>query len=84
MTPLNNLQETPGNIRADHHCSTRAIFLQGHPLNNLPESLVLARKIQFKNKFKLPTKSSSMLLLVDRSRILVDPDIFPTSSHQQG
>ena len=30
------LQETPGNIRADDHRSTRTIRLQDHPLNNLP------------------------------------------------
>ena len=34
--PPHPLQETPGNIRADHHRSTRTIFLQDHPLNNLP------------------------------------------------
>ena len=34
--PPHALQETPGNIRADHHRSTRTIFLQDHPLNNLP------------------------------------------------
>ena len=31
------LQETPGNIRADDHRSTRTIYLQNHPLNNLPD-----------------------------------------------
>ena len=30
------LQETPGNIRADDHRSTRILHLQNHPLNNLP------------------------------------------------
>ena len=35
--PPHALQETPGNIRADHHRSTRTIFLQDHPLNNLPD-----------------------------------------------
>ena len=30
------LQETPGNIRADDHRSTRTLYLQNHPLNNLP------------------------------------------------
>ena len=29
------LQETPGNIRADHHRGTRTLFLQDHLLNNL-------------------------------------------------
>ena len=28
------LQETPGNIRADDHRSTRTLYLQNHPLNN--------------------------------------------------
>ena len=36
--PPHTLQETPGNIRADHHRSTRTIFLHDHPLNNLPWS----------------------------------------------
>ena len=36
--PPHTLQETPGNIRADHHRSTRTLFLQDHPLNNLPGS----------------------------------------------
>ena len=31
------LQEILGNIRADHHRSTRTLRLQNHPLNNLPE-----------------------------------------------
>ena len=39
--PPHTLQETPGNIRADHHRSTRTIFLQDHPLNNLPGSPTL-------------------------------------------
>ena len=30
------LQETPGNMRAGHHRSTRTLHLQNHPLNNLP------------------------------------------------
>ena len=34
--PPHRLQETPGNIRADHHRSTRTLCLQDHPLNNLP------------------------------------------------
>ena len=33
--PPHPLQETPGNIRADHHRGTRTLFLQDHPLNNL-------------------------------------------------
>ena len=41
--PPHTLQETPGNIRADHHRSTRTIFLQDHPLNNLPCLAVPAR-----------------------------------------
>ena len=41
--PPHPLQETPGNIRADHHRSTRTIFLQDHPLNNLPWSASTAR-----------------------------------------
>ena len=34
--PPHALQETPGNIRADHHRSTRTLCLQDHLLNNLP------------------------------------------------
>ena len=30
------LQETPGNIRADDHRSTRILHLQNHPLNKFP------------------------------------------------
>ena len=41
--PPHTLQETPGNIRADHHRSTRTILLQDHPLNNLPCLAVPAR-----------------------------------------
>ena len=33
--PPHPLPPTPGNIRADHHRSTRTLFLQDHPLNNL-------------------------------------------------
>ena len=36
--PPHPLPPTPGNIRADHHRSTRTLFLQDHPLNNLPGS----------------------------------------------
>ena len=35
--PPHPLPPTPGNIRADHHRSTRTIRLQDHPLNNLPD-----------------------------------------------
>ena len=38
--PPHTLQETPGNIRADHHRSTRTLRLQDHPLNNLPGVVV--------------------------------------------
>ena len=34
--PPHALPPTPGNIRADHHRSTRTLYLQNHPLNNLP------------------------------------------------
>ena len=34
--PPHPLPPTPGNIRADHHRGTRTLFLQNHPLNNLP------------------------------------------------
>ena len=34
--PPHPLPPTPGNIRADHHRSTRTIRLQDHLLNNLP------------------------------------------------
>ncbi|WP_315215131.1 transposase family protein [Actinomyces dentalis] len=34
--PPHTLPPTPGNIRADHRRSTRTLFLQDHPLNNLP------------------------------------------------
>ena len=33
--PPHTLQETPGNIRADHHRSARTLCLQNRPLNNL-------------------------------------------------
>ena len=41
--PPHPLQETPGNIRADHHRSTRTLRLHDHPLNNLPWSASTAR-----------------------------------------
>ena len=45
--PPHPLPPTPGNIRADHHRSTRTLFLQDHPLNNLPGTL-LVRKAQYR------------------------------------
>ena len=36
--PPHPLQETPAHIRADHHRGTHTLFLQDHPLNNLPDT----------------------------------------------
>ena len=40
--PPHPLPPTPGNIRADHHRSTRTIYFQNHPLNNFPGYWILA------------------------------------------